>query len=168
MTCSRCASDTTKYPKTSEWGPLVWLILHTLAEKAGKQTNEIIKGDEMRAWPLFLKALIPIIPCEECRAHAGDYIKQIPFELPNSYPAWNFYIRTYFYTFHEAVNTRLEKPSFPFSSLADTYKSTGELTKSIQDLNAMMVRAMKLNGMHMGAWQTWQKHLRMLSAAMGI
>jgi hypothetical protein len=168
MTCSRCASDNTKYPKTSEWGPLVWKILHTLAEKAGKQTNEIMKADEMRIWPLLLKTLIPIIPCEECRDHAANYIKQVPFELPGSYPAWSLYIRTYFYTFHENVNTRLEKPSFPFSSLAETYKSTRELTKWTQDLNAMMLRAMKLNGMHMKAWQTWQNHLRMLSATMGI
>ncbi len=168
MTCSRCASDNTKYPKTSEWGPLVWKILHTLAEKAGKQTNEIMKVDEMRIWPLLLKTLIPIIPCEECRDHAANYIKQVPFELPGSYPAWSLYIRTYFYTFHENVNTRLEKPSFPFSSLAETYKSTRELTKWTQDLNAMMLRAMKLNGMHMKAWQTWQNHLRMLSATMGI
>jgi hypothetical protein len=168
MTCSRCASDNTKYPKTSEWGPLVWKILHTLAEKAGKQTNEIMKVDEMRIWPLLLKTLIPIIPCEECREHAGNYIKQVPFDLPVSYPAWSLYIRTYFYTFHENVNMRLEKPSFPFSSLAETYKSTRELTKWTQDLNAMMLRAMKLNGMHMKAWQTWQNHLRMLSATMGI
>lgn len=168
MTCSRCASDTTTYPKTTEWGPILWFILHTLAEKAGKQTNEIIKGDEMRVWPLLLKTLSPIIPCDECRAHATAYLKEIPFDLPPSYPAWNFYIRTYIYTFHEAINTRLGKPSFSFSSLSETYRSSGELTQKTNELNAMMMRAMKLNGMHMGAWQTWQKHLRMLRAAMGI
>ena len=148
--------------------PLVWLILQTLAEKSGKQTNEIIKGDEMRVWPLLLKALIPIIPCEECRAHAGDYVKSTPFELPSSYPAWNFYIRTYFYTFHEAVNTRLGKPNFDFSSLTETYKSTAELTPWLMDLNKLMMAAMKLNGMNIKSWQTWQNHFRMLKASMGL
>jgi hypothetical protein len=117
---------------------------------------------------LLLKTLIPIIPCEECKAHAATYIKETPFDLPASYPAWNLYIRTYFYTFHEVVNTRLGKPNVPFSSLSETYKSTGELTTWTQELNGMMLRAMKLNGMHMGAWQTWQNHLRMLRAAIGI
>ena len=168
MTCSRCASDTTKYPKTTEWGPLLWKILHTLAERAGKQTNEMIKADEMRVWPLLVKTLIPIIPCEECRAHATSYVQQYPFQPPSSYPAWNLFIRTYFYTFHESVNNRLGKQSFEFESLSTTYKSTAELTKWTQELNAMMLRAMKLNGMHMAAWQTWQNHLRMLRAAMGI
>lgn len=168
MTCSRCAGDNTKYPKTTEWGPILWKILHTLAERAGKQTNEIIRGDEMRAWPLVIKTLVAIIPCEECKAHASGYIKDHPFEPPASYSAWSLYIRTYFYTFHESVNTRLGKPSYPFSSLSETYKSTGDLAKWIIELGAMMLRAMKLNGMHMNAWQTWQNHVRMLRASMGI
>lgn len=168
MTCSRCASDNTKYPKTAEWGPLIWRILHTLAERAGKQSNEIIRADEKRAWLLFVKNLVAILPCEECRAHATAYMKETPFEPPESYPAWNLYIRTYFYTFHESVNTRLGKPSFEFSTLAETYKSTANLTQWTQDLSKLMMSAMKLNGMHMGSWQTWQNNLRMLKAAMGI
>ena len=168
MTCSRCAKDDTRYPKTTEWGPIIWKILHTLAERAGKQTNEILKGDEMRTWFLFVKALAPILPCDECRGHATTYIAEHPFEPPESYNAWSLYVRTYFYTFHEAVNERLEKPSFPFSSLADTYRSSGELTKWVNDLQKLMMSAMKLNGMHMKAWQTWQNHLKMLKASMGI
>ena len=168
MTCSRCAKDDTRYPKTTEWGPLIWKILHTLAEKSGKQTNEIIKGDEMRAWTTFMKHLPSILPCEECRGHATTYMTENPFQPPESYPPWNFYIRTYMYTFHEAVNTRLEKPSFPFSSLAETYKSTSELSKWITDLNDMTLRAMKLNGMQMKPWQNWINQLRMVRAAMGI
>ena len=122
----------------------------------------------MRVWPLVVKTLVAIIPCEECKVHATNYIKEHPFEPPASYNAWSLYIRTYFYTFHEAVNTRLGKQSFPFSSLADTYRSSADLQKWIVELGAMMLRAMKLNGMHMNAWQTWQNHVRMLRASMGI
>jgi hypothetical protein len=74
----------------------------------------------------------------------------------------------YLYTFHEAVNTRLEKPSFPFSSLASTYKATGELNTWITALNEMTLRAMKLNGMHLKPWENWINQLRMLKAAMCI
>ena len=168
MVCSRCASDNTKYPKTVEWGPFIWKVLHTLAERAGKQSNTILQIDEQRAWPLVVKTFSAIIPCEECRAHATQYIKENPFQPPESYPAWNLYIRTYFYTFHEIVNTRLGKPSFPFSDLSTTYKSTGELDKWFKELDEMMLRAMKLNGMHIQTWQTWKNHVRMVRAAMCI
>lgn len=168
MTCSRCAKDDTKYPKTTEWGPLIWKILHTIAERAGRQTIMMMQVDEMRAWPLLLKTFATIIPCEECRAHATNYTKEHPFEPPASYPAWNLYIRTYFYTFHEVVNTRLGKPSFDFSTLTETYKATNELTRWTNDLGEMMIRAMKLNGMNLKAWQTWHNHLRMLRASIGI
>lgn len=168
MTCSRCAKDDTRYPKTSEWGPLIWKILHSLAEKAGKQTNEMLKADEMRAWLLFVKTLTSILPCEECRSHATTYITEHPFEPPSTYQAWNLYIRTYFYTFHEAVNTRLEKPTFPFSSLAESYRDGGAITTYNNQLNKLMLNAMKLNGMHIKAWQTWQNHMKMLKAAMGM
>jgi hypothetical protein len=168
MTCSKCARDDTTYPKTTEWGPLLWKILHTLAEKAGKQSDAMMQADEMRGWPLLLKTFVAILPCEECRNHATTYIQEHPFEAPASYPAWNLYVRTYFYTFHEEVNARLGKPSVPFSSLADTYKSTSELTRWTNELGAMMIRAMKLNGMHIKTWQTWLNHLRMLRATMGL
>jgi hypothetical protein len=72
------------------------------------------------------------------------------------------------YTFHEAVNTRLEKPSFPFSSLAETYKSTAELSKWMKDLNEMTMRAMKLNGMQLKPWENWINQLKMVKAAMCI
>lgn len=168
MTCSRCAQEKTNYPKTSEWGPLIWKILHTLAERAGKQSNEILKADEMRAWLLVVKTLTSILPCEECRNHATSYMRDHPFEPPTSYPAWNLYIRTYFYTFHEVVNERLEKPSFEFSTLAETYKTTAQLSTWLTQLNEMMMRAMKLNGMNIKSWQTWQNHMKMVRAAMGI
>jgi hypothetical protein len=168
MPCSRCTSDTTKYPKTLEWGPLIWNILHTLADKSGKQANNILQADEQRTWPLVIKHLPAILPCEECRAHATQYIKDFPFQPPESYPAWNLYIRTYFYTFHESVNTRLGKPSFPFSALAETYKDPGPLQQWLKELEEMMLRAMKLNGMQIKTWQTWRNHVRMLKAAMGL
>lgn len=168
MPCARCASDTTKYPKTEEWGPVLWKILHTLAEKSGKQSNSILRADEIRAWVLLIKNLPEIVPCEECRLHATDYLKSVPFQLPETYEAINLYVRTYFYTFHEAVNTRLGKPSFPFQDLAESYKTTGNLTKWKVELNDMMFRAMKLNGMQMNKWTTWLQHFGMLRAALCI
>jgi hypothetical protein len=37
------------------WGPPVWRILHTLAEKSGELTNQIQIIDEENAWSYALK-----------------------------------------------------------------------------------------------------------------
>lgn len=168
MPCARCASDTTTYPKNTEWGPVLWAILHTLAERAGKQSNAMIQADEMRSWVLFVKYLPEILPCEECRDHASTYLKTVPFQPPPTYEATSLYIRSYFYTFHESVNGRLFKPAFQFSDLSETYKSTSDLLRWKVQLNDMMFRAMKLNGMQLQKWSSWLQQFGLLRAAMGI
>lgn len=166
MGCSRCANEKPNYPKPNEWGPLFWKIFHTLAERAGKQSGEPTKGDEMRAWPLFVKCIAPVIPCEECRSHYESYVAAHPFTLPDSYTAWNSYIRLWFYNLHEWVNQRLEKDRFPFDSLQGTYNSFQPLSTWISDLETLQLRAMKQNGITLLAWKAWLKQYKMLRAAL--
>ena len=47
----------------------MWRLLHTLAERLGKQTNMILITDEHRAWVNFLKSVGLVVPCQKCRAH---------------------------------------------------------------------------------------------------
>lgn len=168
MTCSRCATENTKYPTPTEWGPLVWKILHTLAEYAGKQKNEMIRLDEGRAWPLLMKNFVAMLPCELCRIDATNYIKEHPFQLPEAYSEWNLYVRTYVYSFHEYVNQKTGKSSFDFNQLSETYKKTGELTAWMKQLYEMVQRAIKLNGVHIQQWNTFQNNVRMVIAAIGL
>jgi hypothetical protein len=122
-------------------------------------------GDEQRAWPLFFKALGPVIPCPYCRDHFLDYVKQNPFELPMDYYEWRTYIPLYFYTLHESVNQRLGKPSFPFADLATTYKDSSRLRSLLERLDRMQERAIKMGGVSLLAWRAWLKQLNMLRAA---
>ncbi len=161
MPCN-CIVDKPSYPQNEEWGPLLWLILHTLAEKAGKQTNPITLGDETRAWPLFVKTLVPIIPCPYCKEHFEHYLQSKPFTLPMDYYEWKTYIPLYFYDFHEAVNHRLGKPSFPFSSLSTQYANAGRLKDTIIALEKIQERAIKMGGVSLLAWKAWLKQLGML------
>ena len=164
MPCS-CLVDKPEYPQNEEWGPLLWLVLHTLAEKAGKPGNLITKGDEQRAWPLFMKTLGPIIPCPYCRDHFQEYIKTTPFELPMDYLMWKFYIPMYFYKLHEDVNKRLGKPSFPATSLSTTYKDPARLRDTISQLDKIQERAIKMGGVSLLAWKAWLKQYNMLRGA---
>lgn len=164
MPCN-CIVDKPTYPQNEEWGPLVWLILHTLAEKAGRQTNALTLGDEQRAWPLFVKTLPPIIPCPYCREHLQAYIQQHPFALPADYYTWKEYIPQYFYDLHETVNRRLGKPSFPFASLPSRYTNTGVLASTLTRLESIQQRAIKMGGVSLFHWKAWLKQYGMLRAA---
>lgn len=164
MPCN-CILDKPTYPQNEEWGPLVWLILHTLAEKAGRQGNPITRGDEERAWPLFVKTLPAMIPCPFCRSHLEESIKATPFALPMDYFEWKTYIPLYFYTLHESVNQRLGKPSFPSASLATTYGNGGVLVPTLTRLESIQQRAIKMGGVSLFHWKAWLKQYGMLRAA---
>ena len=164
MPCN-CILDKPLYPQVQEWGPLVWWILHTLAEKAGRQTSPITLGDEQRAWPLFVKELPSAISCPYCRDHLLEYQKQNPFVLPSDYFEWKTYIPEYFYQLHESVNQRLGKSSFPRDQLSTTYASTSAIKETLVHLDAVVMRGVKMGGMSLFNYRAWVKHLNMLRAA---
>lgn len=164
MPCN-CVLDKPAYPQNEEWGPLLWLLLHTLAEKAGRQTNMLTLGDEQRAWPLFVKTLPPIIPCPFCRDHLQEYINKNPFTLPMDYFEWKTYIPQYFYDLHESVNTRLGKPSFPRDQLSTTYKDVGALKGAMERLEKIQNRAIAMGGVSLFYWRAWLKQYGMVKAA---
>jgi hypothetical protein len=165
MPCN-CVLDHPTYPQNNEWGSLVWWILHTCAEKSGLQSHSMLQADEGRAWPLVVKTLVPMIPCPFCRDHAAEYLISNPFVLPAEYAAWNSYIRKWFWLFHESINKRLEKNSFPYDLLSSTYKDTNAFQTTLKHFDTIQMRAIKMNGITLLSWHTWVKHIRMLRAAL--
>lgn len=163
MPCN-CIVDKPTYPQNDEWGPLLWQIFHTLAQKSGKQTNLITQGDEQRAWPLFMKTLVPIIPCPYCKDHFQEYLKKNPFNLPMDYFSWNEYIVNWFYNFHEAVNARLGKPSFPREDLK-RYGDTSIFKTNMEKLEKIINRAIQMGGVSLFYWRAWLKQYNMVKAA---
>ncbi len=163
MPCN-CIVDKPTYPQNDEWGPYLWFIFHTLAQKAGKQTNGITMGDEQRAWPLFMKSVVLIIPCPYCKDHFQDYLKKNPFDLPMDYYAWNEYIVDWFYNFHEAVNARLGKPSFPKEGLK-RYGDSSIFKTNMEKLEKIINRAIQMGGVSLFYWRAWLKQYNMLKSA---
>ena len=167
MPCG-CILDKPEYPQNNEWGPTLWNILHTMAERSGRIGNTYLQADERRAWPLFVKTLAGVIPCPYCRDHFSDYIKLHPFVLPDGYYDFHEYIRLWFYDLHEDVNKRLEKASFPFSQLATTYTNGGSVKPWCHDLEKVVMRAIKMGGVSLFAWNAWLKEVKMLRGLFGI
>ena len=164
MPCG-CILDKPTYPQNEEWGPLLWALLHTLAEKAGRQESLITRGDEVRAWPLFVKTLQPMLPCPFCRDHFQQYLIDHPFSLPMDYYEWRTYIPNYFYEFHEAVNQRIGKPSFPREDLKKTYSDSSRVKSLIDSLEKIVARAIQMGGVSLFYWRAWLKQFNMLRAA---
>jgi hypothetical protein len=167
MPCG-CILDKPEYPQNHEWGPILWRILHTLAERAGTIQNIYLQADERRAWPLLVKALVPMIPCPFCRDHLQTYLSQHPFEVPLQSYDLHEYVRRWFYDLHESVNQRLEKPSFPYEDLVKTY-ATGSIVKpSCHDLEKVILRAIKMGGISLLAWNAWLKEAKILRGLYGL
>ena len=164
MPCN-CILDKPTYPQNEEWGPLLWILLHTIAEKAGRQTNMLTLGDEERAWPLFVKTLPSALPCPFCREHLQSYLNEHPFTLPLDYYEWKTYIPQYFYELHESVNQRLGKPSFPRAQLSTTYKDVGVLKGLMERLEKIVNRAISMGGLSLFNWRAWMKQYNMLRGA---
>ena len=113
-------------PVVNIWGPALWSILHSLAEKTGFKPTEKAETEEKRLWRSFLMALRTAIPCPRCQKHFNDYL--------NKNPIWSFFakkgvewgsaLRTYFWTFHNAVRTDNKQPlDFSVEQL-ETYRGT--------------------------------------------
>ena len=167
MPCN-CVVDKPTYPQNEEWGPIFWSVVHSSAERAGKQNNAITQGDEMRAWPLFVKTFVPCIPCPYCREHAAEWVKANPFTLPERYTEWYPFIRLWWWRFHEDVNHRLGKPSFPFDQLADKYRDVSAFKFWFRQIEAYELRAAKMDGIRLFEWFAWKKQLVILCGTFGI
>ena len=167
MPCA-CVPQIAKYPSNEEWGPVLWKIFHILAEKSGQQTISMMKEDEKRAWPLFIKAIPLMIPCPQCRDHFSSYLETNPFTLPSDYKLFHAYVRTWFHNFHEAVNSRLGKPRFPFDELAKQYSDASPIKTLISDMDKIQKITIQAGIVTLGSWNNWLKHFKMLRAAFGI
>lgn len=93
-------------PSELQWGPALWILLHSLAERAGKSTTRSGQNDEKYAWRNLITNLEYVIPCNECKGHFIQYKAANPFPdtFTVNYTELNQKIRTWFYNLHAHVN----------------------------------------------------------------
>ena len=98
----------------SVWGPLYWKHLHlrAIAWRDTKDVRAIVAEHN------YLRTFFSTLPCPECCVHAVLYYER---NMPNlalgeSYQLWMF-------TFHNAVNQRLGKPTISYQEYQALYQS---------------------------------------------
>lgn len=167
MPCA-CKFVPPEYPEIDHWGPLLWMVLHALAEHGGKTVNPLFRPDEIRQWPLVIANLPSIIPCPDCREHAAQWIAAHPIAAIKIVPHDELYtwLTTYIYDFHESVNQRTGKPSFDKMKLVETYKSV-RIGAALRALTPFMESAIQLSGLRILSWKKWVGYTQMLISLYG-
>ena len=131
------SGDTHPAISNASWGPALWMILHSTAERIGSQPSTKLPQEESRIWFGLLQRLRYALPCPQCKKHYSQYMATNPIIRIQK-----DIIRTWLFQLHEQVNQRLSKPSFPVESLA-TYEAPFHFTHHVAILHEQMLAAVR-------------------------
>ena len=164
MPCA-CRVPVPDYPANAAWGPILWTILHGIAEKAQRAA---LPADEVREWQRFLKATGEMLPCEMCQSHFVQYSKQNPIthfaEIP--YSMLKTSIKTWLWQLHADIRTEYGKEVLPYDQLEATYGHVN-LQDQLWRLEPVIKQAVQIKGYGLMKWQAWVKSFKMLRATLG-
>lgn len=92
-------------PKNTEWGPLLWQMLHGCAERLGKAPNHLLFLDHRREMIFVLRYVEQVMPCALCRGHYKEWRTTHPIDrLPETQAEFREAVRNWLYDLHEEVN----------------------------------------------------------------
>ena len=160
MPCA-CKKDIPDYPGTEEWGPIVWKILHGLAERVG--TSRCI-DEEVREWKRLLTLTADILPCDVCKKHYKEVLLQQPIAgilKMNAQEASSF-IQRWLWSLHNEINVENGKPAVPFTDLAQY--STVDFQDMFWRLEPVMKLAITKSGVGYISWLKWSASAKMLAS----
>ena len=105
----------------NDWGPAIWMMIHFFSAN--------LKNDKIKYYIEFIKSLTYVIPCEECRKHLRDNLKELPLNINNDIN--NYSVFEWSCNLHNMVNTQLKKNVHPyckslFYKYLDNYNSVYE------------------------------------------
>jgi hypothetical protein len=91
-------------PQNHIWGPALWMILHSSAERIGFVVLHKLPEEEKRIWIGLLNSLCMSIPCPSCKMHYNLYMSKNPI-----YSFTRESIRQWLFQLHHEVNIRLKR-----------------------------------------------------------
>ena len=140
-------------PAIPVWGPALWSLFHSLAGRAGKKAGlragVSVGAEEKRLWRSMMLAFRSTIPCPACQKHYNEYLISHPLApmLDGKNSDWGAQLRTWFYTFHNAVRSSKGQPlEFTEEQLGGYESSTrADMVAWKQTLTEQMRRGMVLH-----------------------
>jgi hypothetical protein len=97
----------------NQWGPPIWTLFHTLADKIKEDKFAILKPQIIQV----VRRICTNLPCPDCAAHATQFLSKVDFshiQTKNDF-------KNLMYAFHNIVNHRKRKELFNISDLNPTY-----------------------------------------------
>jgi hypothetical protein len=154
--------ETLGIPKNTEWGPILWDILHGLSVQIGKTAVKEMLIDQRRECILVLRFVENIMPCPLCRQHYHEWRFQHPIDKFPEGPQFTEVVRRWLYDLHENVNQSRSIPStVVYQDLEELYKSV-ELKKKASELGNLLERAIRLRAIESDKLKSFLKHLTFL------
>lgn len=166
MPCA-CQIPVPSYPETADWGPILWSILHGLAERAGQG---FIKADEIREWAKLIKMTGDVLPCDICRGHFQEFLRKNPptqLTITFTQVQINAWVKSWFWNLHNQVNNSRGLPIFPYNDLTPTYSNVS-LTDLLYRLNPVIKKAIELNGVPFMKWTAWVSSFKMMRSILAV
>lgn len=163
MPCS-CKEARIYVPEGDEWGPKIWLLIHTLSLRSGKQENPLTQRDEITAWIQIIKKTGKILPCPDCKGHYTNWLGQYNDSLKQlntlTYDAQINYIRKWFYDLHNDINLRLGKNTISYSDFESLYENT-DIQDTLYEITIILKQYTQVSGYLASpvAFSEWKKHI---------
>lgn len=150
----------------SDWGPPLWRVLHSLAERLGKHTVVLLAQDERRAWMNFLRSIEYAMPCAKCRAHYKAYrtAHSIDRALSVQGEALRNWARQWLWSLHEEVNRDAGKTGPTLEEIPGLYgiRTPREISADINEVYAQFNKGITLRLTSVEAVHTFKTHLSMV------
>lgn len=144
----------------TEWGPILWKILHCFAEHLGSSGSPNIDADQAVAMETLIGLLPVVIPCQECQQHAAEYLRDVPLPPLRGLGGDTLRraVRAWLYAFHQAVRARKGQDTQlvpTVDACAEMYRGCTvakcEYTAFIQSVAA----AVRQGWVRMPDWRRW-------------
>lgn len=168
MPCS-CMIPIPNFPTNCEWGPIIWRLLHGLADRYGSLVSPLFEKEQIMNWPILIIETQKVLPCKECREHYGKYLSLhnpniLKTFTPEKQKLW---VQNFFFNLHNEINIQNNKPTLDFDQLHDLYKNENFFF-DLKHFEKLLVIVFRYNEVTFIAWKNWLKHFKTIQSIYGI
>ena len=126
-------------PQNHIWGPNLWMILHSAAERIGS-SHVKLPQEELRIWTGLLSSIRHSLPCPVCKKHFTAYLLSTPIKTFN-----REFVRNWLYILHCQVNDRTEKGNtITIAQIPEIYSKPFNFSAHFRVVTEQMNRALRL------------------------
>lgn len=97
------------------WGNNIWYLFHTLAHKIKEDKFEFHKQNIF----FVIKTICNTLPCPDCSKDAVSMLNKVDFNTIKNKSD----LKMFLFNFHNAVNSKLNKPKFNYEHLDNKYQN---------------------------------------------